>query len=337
MNRKLLFVAVTVLSFFSANFQLKAQADVTYSVDTLFNKPHGNKLMINLGAQADADANGAGSGYYGAYAHGRFNIGRFLQMGGTIAVPVTAAPTDKPDYKYFIMEAQGAFFFSDKKEMKSEKIVLTHSRKHAQGWNDKTAGNYEHSAQLPIQQSTQLGICGGIFTWTRPILRGVKDTVLFNALNTATNSSLYKDNVYTNVTVSGISAGFAVSTNTKAKYRFHIHKVEEGGNKKESKLNVRRNMSVDMGLELLYAPVILFQNSTTVMAKGGPEQYDISKLKTKHVGFRVRAEMRKKIFSLRFEMGMRPGVDYSLAGNSTKTYLNGAYCLLGMGIGLGAL
>ena len=271
--------AAVIFAFCIVLFPGKAHAQLTYTVDTLKNKPRSNTLVVNIGAQADFDFNGAGSGYYGAYAHARYNIGRYLQVGGTFAMPVTAAPADKPDLKYLIMEGQAAFFFVDKLNTALHKFKLGHGTENHEAYN--------YSATLPVPQSMQIGISGAFFNWTRPIVRGPKDSMIFVSTNTATNNSHYQDNVYTNVNVTGFAAGFALSTNSKVKYRFNIDKYG-----KEKKKIRRLNSSADVAFELLYAPVIRFQNTINAGPENTVQNYSINSLEKKHMGFRVRAEIQ---------------------------------------------
>ena len=303
----------------------KLHAQMTYTIDTLKKKPGSNALIINAGVFADFDYNGAGSGYYGAYAHGRYKIGRFLQVGGTAAIPVTAAPVDKPDLKYLVLEGQAAFFFYDKLSTENHKFKLGHGREGGQ--------EYNYSATLPVPQSMQLGVCGSVFNWTRPIMRGSKDSMIFESTNTATGNPHYQDGIYTNVNVTGFAAGLALSTNAKVKYRFNTYH-----NGHERKKIRRLNSSADVALEMLYAPAIRFRDNVDAGSGASRANYSISNLEKKHMGFRVRADIHRSIFSVRFEMGMRPGVNYFPGGDTGgKKFLKGAYYLIGLGFGIGAL
>ena len=155
------------------------------------------------------------------------------------------------------------------------------------------------SPDLPVPNSSQMGVSATVFNWNRPFMRGAKDSTIFEATNTTTNSSLYNNNVYTNINVSGIAGGFVFSNNTKAKYRFNM--VDERSSKKIKKIR-RVNVSSDIALEVLYAPSITFKSSTNLMASDMLQNYAISNVKVKHVGFRIRAEVRERIFSIRFEI-----------------------------------
>jgi hypothetical protein len=322
------FAALGLLSCFSLQAQFNSD-EMTYRVDTLKNKPRGNKLMVTAGAQGDMDYNGSGaSGYYGAYGHSRFNIGRFLQVGGTVVMPFTQAPADKPDLKYSVIEAGAVFFFTDKLEKENHKFTLGHGR------SDK--GGITFSATLPIPKSVQFGLCGGVYNWTRPFVRGQKDTMAFSATNVSDGKNNYRDNIYTNVSVSGISAGIALSTNIKAKYRFHTTKTTMRGKVKEGKAMGRRNMSADIAMEFLFAPSVRYQDQVTIRKNDTLQVYSISNINKQRMGFRVRAEVRKSIWSVRFEMGARPGVKYAMGGNGNKA-LSGLYYTLGLGIGIGAM
>lgn len=301
-------------------------AQDTFVVDTIFNRPKANKLMINLGAQADISYNGAGSGYYGAYGHARLNLTKFFQVGVTIARPFTTLPADKPDLKYSVFEAQAAIFFSDKSETENTTVKVSSS------------GGYDYSASFPTPKRVQWGVCGSLFNWTHPFIRDDKDSTTFEAVNTSPTNTISANassnpGVYTNIMTSGFSAGFQVSTNTRAKYR-----VRSTVNGREHRKKVRKNSSVDISLEILFAPVIRASDNTNLQQKQGMQNYQISQVKTKHTGFRIRTEMRKGIFSIRNEIGMRPGVRYAMGGDaSSPGIFRGAYYLLGLGIGIGAL
>jgi hypothetical protein len=323
-------LAVSLVSCLPSVAQVMISDEMTYTVDTLKNKPWGNKLMVTAGVQGDMDYNGSGaSGYYGAYGHGRFNIGRFLQVGGTFVMPITEAPTDKPDLKYNVIEAGAVLFFSSKTEKENHKFKIGHGR------SNKGAINF--TANMPIPKSVQFGLCGGVFNWTRPFVRGQKDTMAFNATNVSDGKNNYHDNIYTNVSASGISAGLAISTNVKAKYRFHTTKVKmHGRGEKKGKATGRRNMSADIGLELLFAPSVRYEDQVKIMKNDTLQTYTISNIHKQRMGFRVRAEVRKSIWSVRFEMGARPGVKYAMGGNGNKA-LSGLYYTIGLGIGIGAL
>jgi len=321
---------------------------VQYSLDTLFDKPHGNTIMVMAGFQGDADANGAGSGYYGVYGRARYNIGRFLQVSGMYANSVTT-PATQPDFKYSILEASGAFFFSDKMEKDNRAFKVKGKIKEIKTvFHSDRRVNSQNSAatMLAVPKAVQIGVCGGFFNWTRPLIRGPKDTLAFKATNELTGSHNYQSNVYTNVHVTGFSAGFAMTTNAKAKYKFHSYNTEryhEGQTRSGEKVikdngfkNGLRDMSVDLALELLVGGVTI-QNTSTLVQNGKNVNYLITDAKTKNVGYRVRAELRSKIFSLRMEIGCRPGASYGVGGSKTSSILNGAYYLLGVGFGIGAL
>ncbi len=318
--KKLLFCVLAMGAIKTSN------AQATFVVDTIFNRPNANKLMINLGAQADFSYNGAGSGYYGAYGHARLNFFKYLQAGITIVRPFTQIPSDKPDLKYSVTEFQGTLFFSDKSENEMTKVKV--------GASD----GYEYSASFPTPKRVQWGVCGSLFNWTHPFMRSDKDSLTLEALNTTPTSTLgtrvlSNPGVYTNISTSGFSAGFQVSTNTRAKYR-----IRSTINGHESSKKTRKNSSVDISLEVLFAPSIRYTEKVSLMQKNGMQTYDISNVKKKHTGFRIRTEMRKGIFSIRNEIGVRPGVKYAMGGSSSSPkFLKGAYYLLGLGIGIGAL
>jgi hypothetical protein len=318
--KKLIFM-LSAISFITLG-----QAQGTFEVDTIFNKPKANRLMINLGAQADFSHNGAGSGYYGAYGHARMNLTKFFQVGVTVVRPFTAPPADKPDLKYSVFEIQAAVFFSDKSQSETTKVKVA------------TSGGFSYSASFPTPKRTQWGVCGSLFNWTHPFIRDDKDSTTLEAVNTSPTNTISSNvasnpGVYTNITTSGFSAGFQVSTNTRAKYR-----VRSTVNGRDHSKKVRKNSSVDVSLEVLFAPVIRASDNTNLQQKQGMQNYQISHVKTKHTGFRIRTEMRKGIFSIRNEIGMRPGVKYAMGGDvSTPGFLRGAYYLLGLGIGIGAL
>lgn len=324
---------------------------VKYSVDTIFDKPHANRLMVIAGAQGDGS-------YYGAYARARINLGRLLQVGGIVAAPFTSAPSNRPDIKYSVIEGQAAFFFSDKMErdnraffIKGQNLQIMQDMKTGKELKKPIGSKVE--ALMPVPKSVQLGFCGGFFNWTRPITRGAKDSGLFVAQNTVTGSKAFKENLYTNVNVTGFAAGFAMTTNAKAKYKFHVYEQEQvlekvaeneyktlGQKPLKSRGSKKglRDVSVDLALEFLMAPAIIVRGTSTLLEDGIPVEYTITDLKKKYMGGRVRADIRNKIWSLRMEIGTRPGASNNIPGSSeTPKILRGAYYLLGVGFGIGAL
>lgn len=301
--------------FFHAT--VNAQA-LTYTVDTLLKKPKANRLMVNIGGQFDADGS-KGSGGGGIYLHSRYKLADILQFGGTVAMfPATNAT--KPDASYLIMDVYGAFYF------KSEVKTANSNIKLGQGKID--GKQYKFSANIPTSQWQQTGVCAGVFNWTRPYFRSAGDTSnfkTFTATNKATGKIDYSDSAYTNVNVTGISFGLAVSTSSKSKYKFNTNY----GTK------IRRvNTSIDAAIEVLFAPVIVAKDEVRFVKDGLTTTYTISDVKKKHFGFRIRAEVRQKIISMRMEMGLRPGVDFTFGD---KSFFNGAYLAMGFGIGIGAL
>ena len=67
------------------------------------------------------------------------------------------------------------------------------------------------------------------------------------------------------------------------------------------------------------AAAIRFRDNVDAGSGASRANYSISNLEKKHMGFRVRADIHRSIFSVRFEMGMRPGVNYFPGGELIST------------------
>jgi hypothetical protein len=177
------------------------------------------------------------------------------------------------------------------------------------------------------------GLSGGVFHWTRP--------------NSISNI----------VTVSGVSFGLVASVNRKAKYRFHYREQESdveilglgryiqtpNGKIRKSGTKIgRTNISTDVGLEFLYAPVVLFDRPQYLVKSGNDTIGTMVDIKAKHFGGRIRMEIRKGPISMRYEIGLRPGVKAKVGGaggsdNFATRLMGGAYILIGFGFGIGLL
>lgn len=212
------------------------------------------------------------------------------------------------------------------------KEVTTKTTKTSSGVSNVTQTR-KSDAYLNVPKYSLAGLSGGVFHWTRP-----------NSISGVVN-------------VAGISFGLVAISNKKAKYRFHYtereNDVEVNGvgkykvtktdrtRKKGSKIG-RTNTSTDFGLEFFYAPVVIFDRDQYVVKSATDTVGTLMDIKKKHWGGRIRLEVRKGPISLRYELGLRPGVKAKVGGihgedNFATRLMGGAYVLFGLGIGIGAL
>jgi hypothetical protein len=186
---------------------------------------------------------------------------------------------------------------------------------------------------LDVPTFTLAGLSAGVFHWTRP-----------NSISNVVN-------------VSGVSFGLVASINRKAKYRFHYTEKENdvqvlglGRYTQTANGKIRRtgtkigrtNRSIDVGLEFLYAPVVLFDRPQYLVKSSNDTIGHMEDIKAKHFGGRIRMEIRKGPISMRYELGLRPGVKAKVGGsagedNFATRLMGGAYILIGFGFGLGLL
>ena len=102
----------------------------------------------------------------------------------------------------------------------------------------------------------------------------------------------------------------------------------------------RENSTFDLGLEFLYAPTMQFENTQYTYYAPDDTVGVLKSIPQKHLGFRIRTEVKQKILSLRIEMGLRPGPKLGIGDQDnvfTRKYLAGGYVIFGVGFGLGLL
>lgn len=357
------------------DIDLKAQIayyrEVYYSVDTLYLKPRSNRVMINVGAQADINGDASGTNI-APYLYARAQVSRFLFSGLVSALPGTSyniqeatvvfcfkGASEKPKsgvtvgdmgvrpikfktggkHKYISPED---YSFTTTKEDVSyrgptmnapggTKVTTTTTTKHSGTKNVKR--KEKSTAYLNVPLYTRAGFSIGAFHWARP-----------NNISKVSNAQ-------------GISFGFVATTNQKARYRFH-YRVKENdvdvnglGNydvratdriyKRGTKIG-RVNSSIDFAMEFLYSPIVLLDKPQYLQKSQTDTTGKLVDIKKKNFGFRFRAEVRKGIVSMRYEVGLRPGVKARVGGidgedNVATRLMGGAYVLVGLGIGIGAL
>lgn len=92
----------------------------------------------------------------------------------------------------------------------------------------------------------------------------------------------------------------------------------------------------------MFAPIVNLQYNQQYIIPLNDSIAQLKDIPIKHFGFRIRSEIRKGIFSIRSEMGLRPGVKTKAGGENgednffTTKLLTGAYFVLGFGVGIGA-
>ncbi|HEX7413913.1 MAG TPA: hypothetical protein VF411_07680 [Bacteroidia bacterium] len=373
----LFFITFTLFGW-SYNSKLSAQdknkiayyRTVSFTCDTIFNKPNSNRIELNVGGQADVngDASGVNSGIYG---YGRIRIPHFMFSGLVAMAPGT---------NYGVEEATVVFCFKGSSEKKAGSTAVvattdvgTERKKFKTGgtikyispqaWTSKTVeyngpngtsnnnirgdattkttttksgmSNAKHTVKaityLEVPKYTVSGLSVGAFHWDRP-----------NSISGIAH-------------VTGMSLGLVASINSKAKYRFHYtEKVNDVkilglGNyittptdkirKTGTKIG-KYNSTIDVGLELLYAPMVQFEQTQYFVKSATDTVGHLQDVKKKNFGFRIRSEIRKGPISMRFEVGLRPGVKAKVGGaagedNFATRMMGGAYVLFGVGIGLG--
>ena len=104
----------------------------------------------------------------------------------------------------------------------------------------------------------------------------------------------------------------------------------------------RTNRSTDVGLEFLLGTSIKFDNTQYLVATDTDPVGTLQDIKKKNFGFRIRMETRMGPMSLRYELGIRPGVSARIGGsagedNFVTRRMGGAYILFGVGFGIGLL
>lgn len=301
----------------------------TVEVDTIFKKPNPNRLMLGVGFQGELNFNGSNSYSSGVYVHGRYNLGKYFQLGGTFAAPMDKSAGQSPDAKYQQIEGQMTFFFKDKIHNNIKNTGF--GKVMEENGEDESGPRREYNAKVIVPNRVQKGVCISAYKYTRSIARGSEDTLLFTATDIQTRSANYTENVYANFTTIGYSFGYLVSSNRKVKYKLYGNIEGEMRSRK-----ARKNGSSDFAFELLYAPSIKFENKAWVKDEYGVQHgYMVDNFKKNNWGARVRVEIRNGIESLRFELGTRPGSGFAFAGDSKITVLNGAYVLIGVGLGFG--
>lgn len=377
-TKKVFLFASFALSGWSNVSTVSAQTayyrEVYYKVDTVYNKAVSNRIEVNVGGQADfnGDASGVNTGYYG---YGRVHVSRFMFSGLVSMMPGTdynvqeatavycfggtseikpgdkaivhsddlgTTPTQfKTGGKNKYISPQSYSYKTSKEDVSyrgptanapgGSKVTTTTTTTHSGTTNAVT--KYKNTCWLNVPKHTTAGLSGGVFHWVRP-----------NDISGVVN-------------VTGISFGLVASVNQKAKYRFHYEERENDVeilglgkynttktdriHRKGTKMG-RVNSTVDVGLEFLFAPVVIFDNNQYMVKTANDTIGHLEDIKKKNFGGRIRMEIRKGPISMRYEIGLRPGVKAKIGGasgedNFATRRMGGAYIIVGFGLGIGVL
>lgn len=362
----LLFTLSTITSVFMSR-EASAQVYeryVEYTVDTIYLKPKSNRIGFNIGGQLDANGDGARRHNFGLYAFGRVNVSRFL-FSGLVAMPMPGVTYNSPDASsYNIQEATAVFCFGSERKNKTTPTVST-TEIEREGTLFYTGGKCKEIINV-ITTTTYVGAYGTGYT-TRSSSKGKKTGKVYAELSVPKRSKVglsagvfnwaRPNNISGVVHATGFSFGFVGYTNKKAKYKFNYqvkgntctdlgngqyNVVPNGKVYKTGKKTGKVNQTIDFGLEFLYAPNINFDiPQYRVFTDDTDTLGHLEDIKKKHFGFRFRTEVRRGIFSMRYEVGLRPGVKYKIGGaagedNFATRAMSGGYILMGFGIGIGA-
>ncbi len=366
-------VFVFMIIFFD-NYSINAQrtTDVGYlrkvwwSVEPIYVKPRSNKIMVNIGAQYNVSGDATGNA--GAYLYSRINVSRFI-FSGLFAM--------NPEMDYSIKEGTIVFCFKGKSNRKngmdyddervainfktggSHKIIspgkVTYTNVSYQTAYGATTNYYSNDAVYKVTTTT---------TKIENVKKRVKSYATLNVPKYTVSGlslgvydwKLHHDSAGI-VNVQGFSFGIVTSINQKAKYKFNweerINDVTVYGvgdyketptgkiRRKGSKIG-RVNSTIDVVLEFLYAPIVNFQHNQQYITPLNDTIAQLKDIPKKYFGFRIRSEIRRGIFSIRNELGLRPGVKTKAGGEKgednffTTKVLTGAYLVFGLGIGIGA-
>ena len=328
----LLFATIAIAV--NVNAQCYYRETKVTAIDTIYCKPKSNRFVLNVGGQLDTHPDGTGSSQsVGVYAYARTYVWKFM-FSGLVAM--------NPNTGYNVQEASAVWLFSGSKKaaVNTQAISAT-----PVAWKNGGKGGEWYL----------LTTTSGMTSTTNWTTRRVKSMTTVNVPThnlAGLSASLIHwgrpNNLSGNVDVTGFAFGLTAMNNTKAKYRFHYQDEEnEVGRSDDGKCIVTPtgkilkkdtkkdsvNSTVDFAMEGFYAPIIIFDH---------PIDTAYGDIKKKHGGFRFRIEMRRKIISMRYELGVRPGIKYKIAGdagedNIATRALKGGYMLFGVGIGIGML
>ena len=376
MNRKYVMIlnAFLLTIFLFDNFKMDAQrtTDLAYyrkvwwSVEPIYVKPRSNKFILNVGAQLNIS--GDAKGNYGAYMYSRINVSRFIFSGLYAMMPNT---------NYSIKEGAIVFCFKGKSyrqkgmDYDDDKVAI----------NFKTGGSNKIISPGPVTYTSVSyqnaygattnyysdDVAYKVTTKTTKIENVKKKVKSYATLNvpkyTVTGLSLGVFDWRSNhdsagvVDAKGFSFGIVSSINQKAKYRFKweerindVTVLGVGEYKERPTDRIRRkgtktgrvNSTIDVAMEFLYAPLVQFQYNQQFIVPKNDSIAQIKDIPKKYFGFRIRSEIRKGIFSIRNEIGLRPGVKTKAGGEKgednffTTKVFTGAYMIFGVGIGIGA-
>lgn len=360
--------------FLFGNINLSAQKvtnvgyyrKVWWSVEPIYVKPNSNKIMINFGAQYDASGDAKANSSPFCYA--RVNVSRFIISGLVATMPGIDYSVKEGTVVFCFKGAgnrkNGASFDDDKVAINfrtggSHKIIspgrVTYTSVSYQTAYGATTNSYASDAAYKVTTTT---------TKTENVKKKVKSFATLNVPKyTVSGFSLGVYDWKLNndsaglVGVKGLSFGFVTSINQKAKYKFsweerinEIQVLELGKYKETPTGKIRRkgtktgrvNSTIDVAIEFLYAPVINFDRDQQFLVTPSDSIGSWQNIPKKHFGFRIRSDMRRGIFSFRYELGLRPGVKTKAGGVRgednffTTKVLTGAYMTFGVGFGIGA-
>jgi len=351
--------------------------EVFYTVDTLFCKPKSNRLMICGGGQMDVHGDASGINY-GPYLYARLNVSRFI-LSGVVAGTAIGSNTEYNTQEFTgvfsfkgsssvkkgdkvvattqdvgreptLFKTGGTFQYVSPQEWTATSVsydtqyygptssypggseVTTKTTTTTSGTSNMI-DTRKSDAYLMVPTYTVAGLSAGFFNWTRP-----------NSISGVTH-------------VQGISFGLVACINKKAKYRFHytekindvtilgLGSYTQTPTNKTGKTGTkigRTNRSVDLGLEFLLGTSIKFDSTQYLVTTDTDPIGTYQDIKKKNFGFRIRMETRQGPISLRYELGIRPGVSARIGGSAGEDNfftrrMGGAYILFGVGFGIGLL
>jgi hypothetical protein len=347
-NKLFIIIAFTLGSISSQAQEKKDEIvwpeDGKYRVDTIYNKKNPYNLFVSAGVVAEGDLFGGASGF-GAYVRGRYMLARSIMVAANIIIsPNAILPANiSSKYDYHVVEARLSIPFKRSNEpVNVSKKLYTYT--FSQGGN-----NYKrtYSANFPVMASTYQCFTASIGQSHRYYTQGFDSAARSFNIEDAGGNVVHKRATLGYSTMT-LSFGYTYSQGLKFKGR--VYSNIEGSRRKKI---VRSKSIIDMSAEILYGITVADKNIIGINDGSGVKyddnlvnQYKITSagVNKSNLGFRFAADLKKSIFSIKMEMGSRPGITHDYKNGTARVendkWVRGfsrAYLQMGVGIGIGAL
>jgi hypothetical protein len=305
-----------------ANFTVKAQEQVTITKD--YDDPYSNIWNLGVYGGLEVQSKSSGGLYYGASA--RFTLGKIATFQANMGLDLTRQVksggfitynenlvSKLPSYKN--IELRGVFHFRDNETEKNHNIDLGES------------GGYKYSTNYTTKARSVQGITASVNINSRMYIQNNSDStqILKTTFNGADPGYLSGLSTGQNNIILGL--GFHAG-----EYTYFKGKFSSGPTGTKTR---RIKQALCANIEFLFAPVINVMDLAYYDNNGVTEEYKITDVSKKNLGFRLSVDLfkGKPGWFMRTELGKKPGIEAPLNSDSKMgKFLTNGYISFAFGL-----